>query len=71
MIGRPGCYHHYKDNEYPAIGVARHSETNKELVVCRQEYGIAALGCVRWGYLLNQLVGGRIVRRSECVEEDR
>ena len=34
-----GRYRHYKGNEYTVIGVARHSETEEELVVYRQEYG--------------------------------
>ena len=32
-------YRHYKGNEYIVIGVARHSETDEELVVYRQDYG--------------------------------
>lgn len=36
---RPGRYRHYKGNEFTVIGVARHSETEEELVVYRQEYG--------------------------------
>lgn len=35
----PGRYRHYKGNEYTVIGVARHSETDEELVVYRPEYG--------------------------------
>ena len=35
----PSSYRHYKGNEYPVLGVARHSETLEELVVYRQEYG--------------------------------
>lgn len=34
-----GRYRHYKGNEYIVIGVARHSETDEELVVYRQDYG--------------------------------
>lgn len=34
-----GRYRHYKGKEYTVIGVARHSETEEELVVYRQEYG--------------------------------
>lgn len=34
-----GRYRHYKGNKYTVIGVARHSETEEELVVYRQEYG--------------------------------
>ena len=36
---QPGRYRHYKGKEYTVIGVARHSETEEELVVYRQEYG--------------------------------
>ncbi len=40
---QPGRYRHYKGKEYTVIGVARHSETEEELVVYRQEYGDHAL----------------------------
>ncbi|HJT32208.1 MAG TPA: DUF1653 domain-containing protein [Pirellulales bacterium] len=39
MVIHPGRYRHYKGNEYTVIGTARHSETQEELVVYRQEYG--------------------------------
>jgi hypothetical protein len=39
----PGRYRHYKGNDYIVIGVARHSETQEELVVYRQDYGDHAL----------------------------
>lgn len=35
----PGRYRHYKGPEYIVLGVARHSETEEELVVYRQDYG--------------------------------
>ncbi len=35
----PGRYRHYKGKEYEVIGVARHSETEEELVVYRCLYG--------------------------------
>ncbi|MDH5641457.1 MAG: DUF1653 domain-containing protein, partial [Nitrospira sp.] len=31
----PGRYRHYKGQEYEVLGVARHSETEEELVVYR------------------------------------
>jgi hypothetical protein len=34
-----GRHRHYKGKGYTVIGVARHSETEEELVVYRQEYG--------------------------------
>jgi hypothetical protein len=39
----PGRYRHYKGKEYTVIGVARHSETQEEMVVYRQEYGDQSL----------------------------
>ncbi len=34
-----GRYRHYKGREYLVLGVARHSETEEELVVYRPLYG--------------------------------
>lgn len=34
-----GRYQHYKGRFYTVIGIARHSETDEELVVYRPEYG--------------------------------
>ncbi|MBT5435206.1 MAG: DUF1653 domain-containing protein [Alphaproteobacteria bacterium] len=39
MSLEPGRYRHYKGNDYEVIGVARHSETDEELVVYRPDYG--------------------------------
>jgi hypothetical protein len=39
----PGRYRHFKGKEYIVIGVARHSETQEELVVYRQDYGDRSL----------------------------
>jgi hypothetical protein len=35
----PGRYRHYKGKDYLVLGVARHSETEEELVVYRPDYG--------------------------------
>ncbi|MDQ7804956.1 DUF1653 domain-containing protein [Amycolatopsis sp. A133] len=42
---QPGRYVHYKGGEYEVLGVARHSETEEELVVYRALYGERGL----WG----------------------
>ena len=36
---QPGRYRHYKGNDYEVMGVARHSETEEEVVVYRALYG--------------------------------
>jgi len=38
-IPAPGRYRRYKGKDYTVLGIARHSETQEELVVYRQEYG--------------------------------
>ena len=39
----PGRYRHYKGQEYEVLGVARHSETEEEVVVYRALYGECGL----------------------------
>lgn len=39
----PGTYRHYKGNDYLVIAVARHSETEEEMVVYRCLYGDRSL----------------------------
>jgi hypothetical protein len=43
MLLPPGRYRHYKGRDYIVIGVARHSETEEELVVYRTDYGDKSL----------------------------
>lgn len=44
---RPGKYRHYKGKDYEVIGVARHSETEEQMVVYRCLYGDYSLWCAR------------------------
>ena len=63
-----GRYRHYKGNEYTVLGVARHSETEEELVVYRQEYGDRSLWVrPRAMFLETVQVNGRAVPRFEYL----
>lgn len=39
MQVQPGLYRHYKGPEYRVLGVARHSETEQQMVVYQALYG--------------------------------
>lgn len=39
MTLQPGIYRHYKGQQYRVMGVARHSETEEQLVVYQALYG--------------------------------
>jgi len=68
---RPGRYRHYKGNEYEVIGIARHSETEEEMVVYRKLYGDCSLWVRPLGMFMEDvLVGGRSVPRFEWVGEE-
>ncbi len=67
----PGIYRHYKGNRYRVIGVARHSETDEEMVVYRCLYG----DCSLWVRPLamfteNVLADGREIPRFCLIHED-
>ncbi len=36
---KTGRYKHFKGGEYEVIGIARHSETDEDMVVYRPQYG--------------------------------
>ena len=65
-----GRYRHFKGNEYSVLGVARHSETQEELVVYRPEYGDRPF-MVRLlkMFLERVVVGGKAVPRFQFIGE--
>lgn len=70
MTVPPGVYRHYKGNDYQVIGVARHSETDEELVVYRCLYGDYSLWVRPLAmFVENVLVDGRETPRFRCVCE--
>ena len=63
-----GVYRHYKGNTYQVIGIAKHSETEEDLVVYRALYGAFGL----WVRPLDMFgekveIGGKIVPRFELI----
>jgi hypothetical protein len=67
---RSGRYRHYKGKFYEVIGMARHSETEEEVVVYRCLYGDHSLWVRPLEMFLETVtVAGREVPRFERVEE--
>jgi hypothetical protein len=68
---KQGRYRHYKGNEYVVIGVARHSETDEELVVYRPDYGERGLWVRPKDMFLETVeVDGQQVPRFQFLEPD-
>lgn len=67
---KPGRYRHFKGKEYEVLGVARHSETEEELVVYRALYGDFGLW-VRPVSIWNETVerDGKTFRRFTYIGE--
>ena len=65
---KPGRYRHFKGNEYEVIGLARHSETQEEMVVYRALYGDFGLW-VRPAQMWNETVerDGKAFRRFTYI----
>ncbi len=71
MSLKPGRYRHYKGKDYQVIGVARHSETEEELVVYRTLYGERSLWVRPLAMFTEQVsVAGRMHPRFTFVGED-
>ena len=63
-----GRYRHYKGQHYQVLGIARHSETEEELVVYRALYGEQGLWVrPRAMFFEPVVVDGRSVPRFERV----
>lgn len=65
---KPGRYRHFKGKEYEVIGLARHSETQEEMVVYRALYGDFGLW-VRPAQMWNETVerDGKTFRRFTYI----
>ena len=65
---KPGRYRHFKGNDYEVIGLARHSETQEEMVVYRALYGDFGLW-VRPARMWNETVerDGKTFRRFTYI----
>ena len=67
---KPGRYRHFKGKEYEVLGVARHSETEEELVVYRALYGERGVW-VRPASMWNEVIerDGKTYRRFTYIGE--
>jgi hypothetical protein len=65
-----GKYKHYKGKEYEVLGVAKHSETEEDLVVYRALYGNNGLWARPLKMFMEEIeIGGRKIPRFEYVGE--
>ncbi len=67
---RTGRYRHYKGNDYQVIGIARHSETEEELVVYRTLYSDGSMWVRPLAMFVEDVaVDGQTVPRFEWLGE--
>lgn len=67
---KPGRYRHFKGNEYEVLYLARHSETEEEMVVYRAlygEYGVWVRPASMWCETVER--DGRIFQRFTYIGE--
>lgn len=67
-ILKPGRYRHYKGQDYQVLGIAKHSETNEQLVVYRYLYGDQGLSVRPLEMFLESVeIGGEMIRRFSYI----
>ena len=68
---RPGRYRHFKGKEYELLYVARHSETEEEMVVYRALYGDCGVW-VRPAWMWDEKVehNGALCSRFQWIGEE-
>ena len=59
---KPGRYRHFKGGEYDVIGIAKHSETEEDMVVYRPCYGEQDL----WVRPLEMFIG-TVTHKGEVI----
>lgn len=65
-----GKYRHYKGKDYQVLGVARHSETGKDLVVYKKLYDDYSMSVRPLDmFLENVTVDDKIVPRFKYLED--
>jgi hypothetical protein len=65
-----GLYRHYKGNTYQVIGIAKHSETEEDLVVYRALYGECGLWVRPLDMFCEKIeVGGTLIPRFELIQQ--
>ena len=66
-----GLYRHYKGNHYQVLGVAKHSETEEDLVVYRALYGKGDLWVRPLTMFTEQVKHeGSLVARFQYIQTD-
>ena len=66
-----GVYRHYKGNTYQVIGIAKHSETEEDLVVYRALYGPFGLWVKPLDMFCEKVeIGEGIVPRFELIAQE-
>lgn len=67
-----GVYRHYKGNTYQVLGLAKHSETEEDLVVYRALYGTFGLWVRPLDMFCTEVeVEGEIVPRFELIVQEK